>query len=184
MFERFTTEARVVVVDAQTVARSVHTRTIDTRHLLVALCESGGGPARGALDAVGVDPAALAAALRADLAGAGLDAEALAAVGIDLDQVRRATDATFGEGSLDGVAGRGRGARKHVPFTPDAKKALELALREAIRLGDKGIDGGHLLLGALRARTPASAVVDAALTAAGSDTPTLRRAVESHPRAA
>lgn len=184
MFERFTQEARSVVTDAQTVARSVHTRTIDTRHLVVALCESDGGAGRAALEAVGVDPASLAAALRADLAGSGLDADALAVVGIDLEEIRRTTDATFGEGALDGVAGRGRGARKHVPFTSDAKKALELALREALRLGAKGIDSGHLLLGVVRSKTPAAPAIEAALAAAGADAPALRTAVEQQVRAA
>jgi len=127
MFEQFTKEARGVVVDAQTVARSLHTRTIDTRHLVVALCESDG---------------------------------------------------------LEGVAGRGRGARKHIPFTPDAKKTLELSLREAIRLGSKGINSGHLLLGILRSRTPATPVVEEALRTAGVDAPALRTAAEQQSRPA
>jgi len=184
MFEQFTKEARGVVVDAQTVARSLHTRTIDTRHLVVALCESDGGTARAALEAVGVSPAALAGAVRADLASTGLDADALAAVGIDLEEVRRTTDATFGAGALEGVAGRGRGARKHIPFTPDAKKTLELSLREAIRLGSKGINSGHLLLGILRSRTPATPVVEEALRTAGVDAPALRTAAEQQSRPA
>nr|WP_268247750.1 Clp protease N-terminal domain-containing protein [Actinomadura citrea] len=39
--------------------------------------------------------------------------------------------------------------RGHIPFTPQAKKALELSLRHAIRLGQKEIRSGHLLLGVL-----------------------------------
>ncbi|GAB2452807.1 Clp protease N-terminal domain-containing protein [Xylanimonas ulmi] len=177
MFERFTKDAREAVVDAQVVARSTHSRTIDARHVLVALVEPGAGPACDALDAVGLDAAALARALRDELGGAGLDGEALAAIGVDLDAVRRATDATFGEGSLDG-GGLLRRDRKHIPFTADAKKALELALREAIRLGSAGIDGGHLLLGILRGGSPAASALRAALAQAGSDDAALRAAVE------
>ncbi len=42
MFERFSNEARAAVVDAQLVARQQGTRSIDARHLLVALAEAGG----------------------------------------------------------------------------------------------------------------------------------------------
>ncbi len=181
MFERFSKDARAVVVEAQTVARQVGTSSIDTRHLLVAVAEAP-GPALDALRAAGLDPAAVAVDARSDLTSGGLDAEALASLGIDLDSVRRQADATFGTGALE------RGGRKHrkghIPFTPDAKKALELALREAIRLADTGIDGGHLLLGILRADCPAGRVLEAALHDAGTDVPALRTAVEEQRTAA
>ncbi|QAY64504.1 hypothetical protein ET495_16230 [Xylanimonas allomyrinae] len=176
MFERFTKEARVPVIEAQFVARSAHTPTIDARHVLVALAESEIGPAVGALRTVGVDVGELARRLRAELAG--IDAAALAAVGVDLDEVRRSTDATFGEGAFDGVGGRRGSDRKHIPFASDAKKALSLALREAIRLGSPSIDSGHLLLGILRGGSPAAKALHAALTRAGSDDDALRAAVE------
>ena len=77
----------------------------------------------------------------------GTEPEALAAIGIDLDEIRRRVEASFGPGALErGRRGRGR----HVPFTPAAKKALELALREALRLGDREIGAEHVLLGLLR----------------------------------
>jgi ATP-dependent Clp protease ATP-binding subunit ClpA len=181
MFERFSTEARAAVVEAQTVARQVGTASIDTRHLLVALAEAP-GPALDALRTAGLDPATVAADARSDLASGGLDTEALASLGIDLDSVRRQADATFGTGALERA---GRKHRKgHIPFMPDAKKALELSLREAIRLKDPGIDGGHLLLGILRADCPAGRVLEAALHDAGTDLPALRAAVEQHHRAA
>jgi ATP-dependent Clp protease ATP-binding subunit ClpA len=50
-------------------------------------------------------------------------------------------------------AGKGRG---HVPFTPDAKKALELALREAINLKHDWIGTEHVLLGLLHTETGAA----------------------------
>lgn len=180
MFEKFTKDARSAVVDAQLVAREAHSDQIDTRHVLVALAETP-GPARTALSDGGVDVAALITQARAKIeAGDALDPAALAAVGIDLDEVTRRTEATFGEGALT-RAGRGlRGRRKHIPFTADAKKSLELALREAIRLGSKEINGGHLLLGMTRAESPARSL----LSDAGADLDRIRHLAEGTSEAA
>jgi ATP-dependent Clp protease ATP-binding subunit ClpA len=185
MFERFTKEARAAVVDAQVVAHALHSPTIDTRHLLVAVTEADGGPAASALRAAGLDPADVAARGRRSIgAGDALDAEALAAVGVDLDEVRRRTDEVFGAGALDRAGARRTRRGAHVPFATDAKKALELALREAIRLKDSGIDSPHLLLGVLRADSPGRRVLTDALDAAGADADALRAAAESGRRAA
>jgi ATP-dependent Clp protease ATP-binding subunit ClpA len=155
MFERFNREARAAVIAAQEVARSSASRTVDTRHVLVALAE-GVGPAATALRGTGVDVDALATGLRSELTASGLDPEALASLGIDLAAIRERTDAVFGPGALDS-AGHSPG---HIPFTRDAKKALQLALRETIRLGHRAIDGRHLLLGMLRADCPARDALD------------------------
>ena len=180
MFERFTKDARSAVVDAQMVARAAHSGQIDSRHLLVALAEQA-GPARTALADGGVDVAGLVARARANIkAGDALDAGALAAVGIDLDEVTRRTEATFGEGALARAGRILRGRRKHIPFTPDAKKSLELALREAIRLGSKEIHGGHLLLGMTRAESPARSI----LSDGGADLERVRHLAEGVSKAA
>ena len=180
MFERFTKDARSAVVDAQQVARAAHSDQIDSRHLLVTLAESE-GPARSALADGGLDVTDLAERVRASIAaGDALDAGALAAVGIDLDEVTRRTEATFGEGALTRAGRILRGRRKHLPFTADAKKSLELALREAIRLGSKEIHGGHLLLGLTRAESPARTV----LADAGADLDRVRRHAEGASEAA
>ncbi len=113
-------------------------------------------------------------------AGDALDPAALAAVGIDLDEVTRRTEATFGKGALTWAGRVLRGRRKHIPFTPDAKKSLELALREAIRLGAKEIHGGHLLLGMTRAESPARGI----LSDAGADLDQVRRLAEGASKAA
>ncbi|MCD9154909.1 Clp protease N-terminal domain-containing protein [Aeromicrobium duanguangcaii] len=155
MFERFTKEARTAVTTAQEVARDASTRTIDTRHLVVALAREA-GPAREALRDAGVDAAALVASATTELRAGGLDADALAGIGIDLEAVRREADRTFGADALDRAARRSGG---HIPFTTDAKKSLELALREAIRLKHRTIDGRHLLLGVLRANGPGVALL-------------------------
>ncbi|MCK9792474.1 hypothetical protein M1843_01775 [Isoptericola sp. 4D.3] len=184
MFERFTKEARAAVVEAQQVARGTRSATIDTRHLLASL-SSTAGPAADALRAAGLDPAEVGArARRAVTEGEPLDAGALAAVGVDLDEVRRRTDEVFGAGALDRAGARTTRRGKHVPFTDDAKKALELSLREAVRLKDKGIDGRHLLLGILRADCPGGRVLQAALHDAGTDVAALRTAAERSARTA
>ncbi|MGA3564437.1 Clp protease N-terminal domain-containing protein [Melissospora conviva] len=169
MFERFSREARGAVTGAQQVARDTATRTIDTRHILVALAE-GASPAATALRTAGVDIHQFTATLRSELMSAAIDPEALAGLGIDLAAVRERTDATFGSGALDRVGHSPR----HIPFTRDAKKALELALREAIRLRQKSIDGRHLLLGILDIECPGRD----ALTARDVDLHELRRALE------
>jgi ATP-dependent Clp protease ATP-binding subunit ClpA len=176
MFERFSKEARAAVVGAQQVARDTGSRSIDTRHLLVALLERP-GPAYRALRESGADVEAIAAKARVDLRTGGLDGDALAGLGIDLDVVRRQTDAIFGNGALDRA---GRAPRGHIPFTPDSKKALELALREAIRLKQKNIHSGHLMLGILRGECPGRAL----LVTAGVDTSALRPALEKQPTTA
>jgi len=158
------------------VARATGSRSINSRHVLVALA-AGGGPAVRALRDVGVDPQGFAARVADEVAAGGLDAAALASVGIDLDAVRDRADAVFGEGALDRATGKA--PKGHIPFTPDAKKALELALREAIRLGAGTIDGGHLLLGILRGTgSPAERALRRELAAAGTDAAALRAAVE------
>ena len=77
------------------------------------------------------------------------DADALRSVGIDLDAVRRSVEEAFGPGALDRGTSGGR-KRGHIPFTRGAKKALELALREALQLGHNYIGTEHLLLGLVR----------------------------------
>ena len=176
MFERFARDARDAVVSAQEAALQAGSRSIDTRHVLLCLVEIK-GPAGSGLESVGVDVSALARRLRNEIAQGGLDAGALASVGIDLDAVRARADAVFGEGSLDRV---GKGRRLgHIPFSPDAKKALELALREAIRLHTNRIDGAMLLLGMLRSTgSPAEAILRSALEECGSSVADLRTVLE------
>jgi ATP-dependent Clp protease ATP-binding subunit ClpC len=76
------------------------------------------------------------------------------------------------------ISGRGEGASTgQMPFTPRAKRALELALREAIALQHNYIGTEHILLAL--ARTPDSAAARV-LLAAGGDEESLRDAVLSH----
>ena len=156
MFERFTDRARKAVTDAQVVARRLGHGHIGTEHLLLGLLENDGIAAQ-VLSGAGVTRAEVEREILAEVGrgplGAG-DAEALGAIGIDLDEVRRRMEASFGPGALQWHPDPGcRGARPrfgHIPFTPRAKKVLELSLREALALKHRHIGTEHLLLGLLR----------------------------------
>jgi ATP-dependent Clp protease ATP-binding subunit ClpA len=152
MFERFTDDAREAVTAAQTEAGALRHGWIGTEHVLLGVLATGGGGAR-LLAGFGVD----AAGVRDDvvrLVGRGendIDPDALATLGIDLDEVRERVEQAFGPGALSrrGRCRRG-GVSMRVPFTPRAKKALELTLREATSLGDRDLRAEHLVLGLLR----------------------------------
>ncbi len=129
----------------------MHHGYIGAEHLLLGILGVPDGPGTRALTGLGVD----AAAVRDRVVPLGLppgddlDADALASVGIDLAEVRRATEANFGAGALD----RPKPAmlKGHIPFDDVAKKTLELAVREAVHLKHSYICDGHVLLGMLRA---------------------------------
>lgn len=162
MFERFTADARQTVVLGAEAARELGHDWVGAEHLLIAVAERGPNVATRSLIASGFDPARA----RNDLQGkAGprndmldeADAAALRAIGVDLDEVRRRTEAAFGPGALDRRrrwSGRTRTRVCGLPFMPEAKKGLELALREAIRFGHRSIGSEHLLLGLLRLDPP------------------------------
>lgn len=159
MFERFTTDARAVVIGAQEEARSLRSERIGTEHLLLSMCRTGGASA-ALLGSVGLDHDRVRRDVERLIGSGGLsdsDAAALGAIGIDLDAVRAKLEETFGPGALDAGSGprrRGMFRRKvgggHIPFGPRAKKVLELALREAIQLRSSEIRSEHVLLGLLR----------------------------------
>jgi ATP-dependent Clp protease ATP-binding subunit ClpA len=146
MFERFTTPARESVRRAQEEARELRHPGIGTEHLLLGIA-SVEGPAAKVLAARGLTPDVLRRRLVV-LTDDGLDPDALATVGIDLEQVRQATEAHLGPGALDKRRPPVKGG--HLPLTKSAKKALELSLREALHLKSGEIGTGHLLLGLLR----------------------------------
>jgi ATP-dependent Clp protease ATP-binding subunit ClpA len=154
MFERFTGRAREGVKRAQDEARRLRDSHIRPEHLLLGIAGVD-GPAAQALAARGLTADLLRQRLQV-LADDGLDPDALATLGIDLDQVRAATEARLGPGALDKL--RPPVKPGHIPFSKDAKKVLELALREAVRLKAGEIGTGHLLLGLLRAGD--AAVID------------------------
>ena len=72
----------------------------------------------------------------------GVAAEALAQMDISLDAVRQRVEETVGRSPTHRTSSP--------PFTPRAKKVLELSLRESLHLGDNDIGTEHILLGLLR----------------------------------
>jgi ATP-dependent Clp protease ATP-binding subunit ClpA len=146
MFERFTTEAREAVRRAQKEARQLGHPAIGTEHLLIGMA-SGDGAAAQVLAAHGLTAAGLRRRLLVHNDD-GLDPDALASLGIDLDRVKEATEAHLGPGALDKRRPPIKGG--HLPVTRRGKKALELSLREALQLKSGEIGSGHLLLGLLR----------------------------------
>lgn len=161
VFERFTSVARDIVVKAQEEARELEHCWIGTEHLLLALLRDGSTQAAAVLKEAGVTrDLAQTQLLRLLESGPDeLDAEALRSIGIDVDAVRSAVEGRFGPGALDLPPKRRRGLRRwrrhprsggHTPWTDKAKKALELSLREAVRLKHDQIAPEHLLLGIIR----------------------------------
>jgi ATP-dependent Clp protease ATP-binding subunit ClpA len=218
MLERFTDTARHVLAQAQANARLLGHSYIGCEHLLMA--------AAGADDPVGavlrdqnVTPERIEVALL-HTAGPlrGLDKEALASIGIDLDAVRARIEAAFGPDALTRALpadsrnrrptwGKGplaeltrrrhrrhasRNAPRptgpvssatplpgpaplgHIPFTPRAKKTLELSLREADALHDSSIGTQHITLALL---IPQDGTVPRILAALGVQPASVRAAI-------
>lgn len=149
MFQRFTATARAAVVAAQDEARRLGRDYIGTEHLLLGILAGGDAAGTRLLYGWQVTRESVLAALDGSEGGS-IDADALAVLGIDLDEVRRRVEDAFGRGAL---APRGRcrhpRVRGAIPFTPRAKKALELALRESLALRHEHIGDEHVLLGLL-----------------------------------
>jgi ATP-dependent Clp protease ATP-binding subunit ClpC len=74
--------------------------------------------------------------------GEGVAARALESLNISLEAVRRQVEEIIGQGQAAPTG--------HIPFTPRAKKVLELSLREALQLGHNYIGTEHILLGLIR----------------------------------
>ena len=146
MFERFTSSARGTVIRARDEAVDAGDDRVGTEHVVIALANDTGIAGEVLRDA-GVTANALRWARNEKSAApdVDLDADALRSLGIDLDDVRRSVDVPAG--AAGGARGRQRGG--HVPFSPDAKKTLERAVREALTLGQNRLGSEHVLLGVL-----------------------------------
>jgi ATP-dependent Clp protease ATP-binding subunit ClpC len=75
--------------------------------------------------------------------GQGVATTALTSMGISLEDMRQAVRDTIGRGAQPPESG-------HIPFTPQAKKVLELSLRESMQLGHEYIGTEHILLALIR----------------------------------
>jgi ATP-dependent Clp protease ATP-binding subunit ClpA len=193
MFERFSDTGRHLLVQAQKDARRLGHGFIGCEHLLLAVAASD-EPAGAVLRDHNITPERIEATLLGTIGPvAGLDKEALASIGIDLDAVRAKIEAEFGpdaltrhvpaashsrrpawgKGPLAELKRRRRRRPAHdnapraagprgsappapgpapqarIPFTPRAKKTMELSLREAEALHDGSIGVQHVTLALL-----------------------------------
>jgi ATP-dependent Clp protease ATP-binding subunit ClpA len=151
MFERFTEGARGVVRGAMELAERADADRVTEEHMLLALLGDESTPASGALATLGfagrresVENALAAARQRGGLSQA--DTDALAGIGIDVEEIVSKVERTHGEGAM--LAGepsnrRGTGRRR---FSPGAKKTLEKALRIALGRKEKHVGDEHILL--------------------------------------
>ena len=224
MFERFTGTARNVVAQAQADARRLGHNYIGCEHLLLAAAAAD-EPAGAVLRDHGVTPERIEAAILRTVGRgqtgdplSGIDRQALASIGIDLDVVRARVEAAFGPDALTRTVpaacrsrrpawGKGplaeltrrrhrrRAGRNaplpagpfrqrpplagpvpggHIPFTPRAKKTLELSLREAEALHDTCIGVQHLVLALL---APNDGTVPVIVSSLGVPATSLRAAI-------
>ena len=147
MFERLTPPARQTMLDAQAEAHGLHHDFLGTEHLLLALAAGTTGPAAQVLHAHGLTAIDLRARIPR-MPNDGLDPQALATLGIALQQVRTAAEASFGPGALDTpTAARAPGS--NLPLTKHTMIALQVSLSEAQDLHQNYVGTGHLLLALL-----------------------------------
>jgi hypothetical protein len=130
-FSRFTDDARTVVVAAQEQARSAGNDGVGIPHLLLALLADPDGTA----------------------------ARAVAAQGVDVDDVRRTASATLPPAAADVPA--------LIPFDAHARAALERTFAEATRLGAEDVGLEHVLLAVLAVEDGTGVLAGAGVTADG-----------------
>lgn len=135
ILNRFAKETRRCVVAAVEEARMLGHDSIGDEDLLLGILHADEGDATEALTSLGVT-----------LEGArkeseGILSDALSSTGISIEEVRREAGDAFDMSIPD---------YRKIPFSPQAKKVLERALREAVRLGYNHLGTEHVLLGILR----------------------------------
>lgn len=134
IFNRFAKEVRTCVEAAVEEARALGHDSIGDEDLLLGILRAGEGSAARALYSLGVT---------LDLTRRELErmaSDALSSVGISLEDIRQEAGDAFDMRIPEG---------RRIPFSPRAKKALEQALRAAMRLRKKRIGTEHVLLGIL-----------------------------------
>ena len=132
MFERFGKDAQAVVLAALAAAKRLGAENVEPEHLLLGLAE-GSTPAARAIAEAGMDAQVITAAIEADLVAM------LEVVGVPASVV-------------DAMPAAPRGDRPD--FGVHGKRALEQAVRDAVRRNDRRIGSEHVLLGVLHAPSP------------------------------
>lgn len=135
IFNRFTRETRACVEAAVEEARTLGHDSVGDEDLLMGILRTDEGIGAAALSSLGVTLEGAREESKEMLS------DALSSIGISLEQVRREAGDAFEMRIPD---------NRRIPFSPRAKKALEQALREAVRLRNNRIGTEHVLLGILR----------------------------------
>ncbi|MFJ8073063.1 Clp protease N-terminal domain-containing protein [Streptomyces sp. NPDC096176] len=151
MFERFTKDARAVVIGATACSERAEASTVTQEHLLLALLDLEGARTSFAFRALGVmDRRDSLEASLADARRRGgmtrADEEALAGLGIDVGEIVARVEETHGAGALTADRRDRRRWSGHRAFTREAKQTLEKSLRIALGRRDKVIGAEHILL--------------------------------------
>lgn len=156
MFERLSKGARRAILGGVTAATEGGAAKASPEHLLLALAAEDQDTGARILAHYGVTATDLKAAVARPTRRAGLtddEISALRSVGIDADEVFRRIEEAFGPEALDEPSTPERPRRRGRlggPFDPQAKKVVELSLREAIALGHREVGSAHILLALLR----------------------------------
>jgi ATP-dependent Clp protease ATP-binding subunit ClpA len=156
LFARFTPRARQALSLAEHAARDVPHDHVGTEHLLLGVIEEGGNLGVAVLESLDVEPGDLRAELLAS-AGSAEKAE-------EAEEAEKAEEAEEAATRVNG----------DLPFTPLAKRALELTAKEALALGHNYVGCEHLLLGLLATEAATASQV---LRRMGLELRTTRRAV-------
>ncbi|MFJ8311548.1 MULTISPECIES: Clp protease N-terminal domain-containing protein [unclassified Streptomyces] len=149
MFEFFTERAKRAVVASQDEAIALGHDFIGTEHILLGLAGTEDSTAWEVLTAQGVELGRTREETVRLLEAAGVPStggqpakDALASIGIDVEEIKRQADNSFGPGAFQ---------YPRPAYTPHAKKALEFTLREAQALRHERFGTEHILLGLLAA---------------------------------
>ncbi|MFE7901776.1 Clp protease N-terminal domain-containing protein [Streptomyces sp. NPDC057424] len=172
MFERFTKDARDVVKSAYEYVDGSEGggQCVEPEHLLLALLDREGGRGSFALRALGlgergesVREALSEARRRAGLTQA--ETDALAGLGIDVQEIVARVEEAHGVGALAGDRKGKRWWPGRTSFGRGAKEVLECSLRVALAQRDRYIGDEHILLAlAMRPGVPAEVLADHGVT--------------------
>ncbi|MGW6546251.1 Clp protease N-terminal domain-containing protein [Streptomyces massasporeus] len=172
MFERFTKDARDVVKGAYAYVEGSGGggQCVEPEHLLLALLDREGSRGSFALVALGLDERreSVREALREARRRAGLtqaETDALAGLGIDVEEIVARVEEAHGVGALAGDRKDRRWWAGRTSFGRGAKEVLERSLRVALAQRDRHIGDEHLLLAlTLRPGVPAEVLADHGVT--------------------